>query len=85
MFVYIINHFVAFPTSEYGGRVTILAKDDAEAIAFLTEKAKGGDLGYGADREESLEAIPHAVENAIAKLALDSEASEPVLLDKFTT
>lgn len=38
MRLYIVNYWVPFPSSEYGGVVIVTARDDEEAIAILEEQ-----------------------------------------------
>ena len=35
--IYIVDYWVGFPTSEYGGTVTVIAKDDNECHDLLLE------------------------------------------------
>lgn len=34
--LYIVDYWVPFPTSEYGGVVNVIAKDDSEAFEILS-------------------------------------------------
>jgi hypothetical protein len=36
MYIYSVDYWVSFPSSEYGGLFVVLAKDDAEAIELLS-------------------------------------------------
>lgn len=57
MKIFIGNYWVPFPSSEYGGNWTIIAKDEAEAIELLT-------ANYGEFDSEYEYLIPDAVANA---------------------
>jgi|TARA_B100000035_G_scaffold188288_1_gene160757 hypothetical protein len=36
-YLYIVDHFCPFPTSEYGGVWNVVAKDDEECFDLITE------------------------------------------------
>jgi len=36
-FIYILDYWVPFPSTEYGGLVTLIAENDQEAFDFLAE------------------------------------------------
>jgi len=36
-YLYIVNYWVPFPSSEYGGTVSLIAESDAEAFEILSE------------------------------------------------
>ena len=89
MFIYVIKSWIQGYETEYGGRLTILAESDSQAIAYLTALAKDGGCGYGADRY--LEFIPEAVANAPVKIPVDmavcikQNLACPSTLDLFET
>ena len=35
-YLYIVNYWVPFPSSEYGGTISLIAESDAEAFEILT-------------------------------------------------
>ena len=37
-FIYVVDHFVPFPTSEYGGLWNVIAEDDEECFDLITEE-----------------------------------------------
>ncbi len=51
-FLYIIDHFVPFPQSEYGGVWNVIAKDDEECFDVVVSEDDELNLGcYGKLRE----------------------------------
>ena len=38
--LYIVDYWVPFPTSEYGGMVTLIASNDSEAFELLAEQSE---------------------------------------------
>ena len=41
-FLYIVDHFVPFPQSEYGGVWNVIAKDDEECLDVVVSEASKG-------------------------------------------
>ena len=37
-FLFVVDHFVPFPTSEYGGVWNVIAEDDEECFDLITEE-----------------------------------------------
>jgi hypothetical protein len=37
-FIYVVDHFVPFPTSEYGGVWNVIAENDEECFDLITEE-----------------------------------------------
>jgi hypothetical protein len=37
-FIYIVDHYVPFPSSEYGGVWNVVAEDDEECFDLITEE-----------------------------------------------
>jgi len=37
-YLFIVDHFVPFPTSEYGGLWNVIAEDDEECFDLITEE-----------------------------------------------
>ena len=86
-FIYIINWWIEFPTTEYGGLVVLSAKDDEEAVQFLVNQSQEDKLGWhGSTEPEAIMRIPLAVANA-KKLKLDSTecGKPPQIVKKFIT
>ena len=74
-YLYIVDYWVPFPSSEYGGIINLIADSDAEAFILLSEE-KQFDDGY-TDR------IMERVVNA-QKFALQDDY-ESGILEAFTT
>ena len=74
-YLYIVDYWVPFPSSEYGGLINLIAKSDTEAFKILSQE-KSFDDRY-TDR------IMERVVNA-QKFALVDEY-ESGIIDSFTT
>ena len=77
-FFYIVEHFIPFPQSEYGGIRNVVAENDEECFDLITS-ADTSDLNEQWDgdlRENIITAI-------VVKLDEDSMVSG--ILDEFTT
>ena len=37
-YLYIVDYWVPFPQSEYGGMITLIAEDDTEAFTLLSDE-----------------------------------------------
>jgi len=73
--LYIVDYWVPFPSSEYGGVVSVIAESDTEAFAILSQE-KLYDENY-VDR-----IMPNVV--SAQKFALVDEY-ESGIIDSFTT
>ena len=73
--LYIVDYWVQFPSSEYGGVVSLIAESDTEAFELLSEED-----GFD-DRYQSL-IMPNVVK--AQKFALVNEY-ESGIIDAFTT
>jgi hypothetical protein len=73
--LYIVDYWVPFPSSEYGGVVSLIAENDTEAFELLAEE-EGFD-----DRYQNL-IMPNVVK--AQKFALVDEY-ESGIIDAFTT
>ena len=73
--LYIVDYWVPFPSSEYGGVVSLIAENDTEAFELLSEE-EGFD-----DRYQNL-IMPNVVK--AQKFALVDEY-ESGIIDAFTT
>jgi len=75
-FLYIVDHFVTFPRSEYGGVWNVIAEDDDECFDLI----KDYDEGFN---EEFYVNLREKVVNAITyTLAEDVEST---VVESFTT
>ena len=45
-YLYIVDHFVPFPQSEYGGLWNVIAEDDNECFDLITEQDNDLNLQY---------------------------------------
>ena len=74
-YLYIIDYWVPFPQSEYGGVVNVIAKDDSEAFELLA-KEEGFNENY----------IDRIMPNVIKAQKLPLEGFfESNIIDAFTT
>ena len=76
-FFYIVDHYVPFPSSEYGGIWNVIAEDDDECFDLITG-TDDGDFNskyYGNLRENILKSRTYA-------LAEDLESN---IIEEFTT
>jgi hypothetical protein len=74
-YLYIVDYWVPFPSSEYGGIVCLIADSDAEAFILLSEEKQFDD--------RYTDRIMERVVNA-QKFALQDEY-ESGILEAFTT
>lgn len=73
--LYIVDYWVPFPSSEYGGVVSLIAEDDTEAFELLSNE-EGFDENY-----QNL-IMPNVVKAQKFKLVDDYESG---IIDAFTT
>jgi hypothetical protein len=73
--LYIVDYWVPFPSSEYGGLINLIAENDTEAFAILSQE-KQFDESY-VDR-----IMPNVV--SAQKFVLQDEY-ESGIIDSFTT
>ena len=76
-FFYIVDHYVPFPSSEYGGIWNVIAKDDDECFDLITD-TDDGDFNskyYGNLRENILKSRTDAL----------SEDLDSQVVEEFTT
>ena len=74
-YLYIVDYWVPFPSSEYGGLINLIASDDSEAFALLAAEESFD--------ERYVDRIMERVVNA-QKFALVDEYESGVL-EAFTT
>lgn len=74
-YLYLVDYWVPFPSSEYGGLVTLIAKNDTEAFEILSTEEQFD--------ERYVDRIMERVVNA-QKFALVDEF-ESGILEAFTT
>tara|TARA_B100001093_G_C26142186_1_gene723771 strand:+ start:315 stop:545 length:231 start_codon:yes stop_codon:yes gene_type:complete len=74
-YLYIVDYWIPFPQSEYGGVVNVIAEDDSEAFELLSSEDGFYD-GY-TDR-----IMPNVMKAQKLKLADNYESA---IIDAFTT
>lgn len=75
-FLYVVDHFCPFPTSEYGGIWNIIAKDDDECFDLITDYDQGFNEEYYVNlREKVVNARTYAL----------AEDLESQVVESFTT
>ena len=73
--LYIVDYWVPFPSSEYGGVVSLIAEDDTEAFELLSEEE-----GFDARYQNLI--MPNVVKAQKFSLVDDYESG---IIDAFTT
>ena len=75
-FFYIVNHFVPFPTSEYGGIWNVIAESDEECFDLISDQDENyNEQYYGQLRENIMKAINFEL----------AEDVESCIVEEFTT
>lgn len=76
-FFYIVDHYVPFPSSEYGGLWNVIAEDDDECFDLIAAEDDGNfnENYYGALRENILNSRTYAL----------AENVESGVIEEFTT
>lgn len=75
-YLYIVNHFCPFPSSEYGGIWNVIAEDDDECFDLIKEYDEGFNGDYYVNlRENVVNSRTYAL----------SEDLESVVVEAFTT
>ena len=74
-YLYIVDYWVPFPSSEYGGLINLIAESDTEAFTLLSEEKQF--------KDRYTDRIMERVVNA-QKFALQDEY-ESGILEAFTT
>ena len=73
--IYLVDYWVPFPSSEYGGVVSLIAEDDTEAFELLSEEE-----GFDARYQNLI--MPNVVKAQKFALVDDYESG---IIDAFTT
>ena len=73
--LYIVDYWVPFPSSEYGGVVSLIAENDTEAFELLS-----GEDGFDENYRNLI--MPNVVKAQKFKLVDDYESG---IIDAFTT
>jgi len=75
-FLYVVNHFIPFPRSEYGGIWNVVAKSNEECFDLIATEDDGlNDDYYNRLRENILKAPTYAL----------SENLDSGIVEQFTT
>ena len=53
-YLYLVNHFVTFPSSEYGGLWAVTAQDDDECFDFITDYDDGFNQKFYVELRENI-------------------------------
>ena len=76
-YLYIIDHFMPFPQSEYGGVWHVIAKDDEECFDVVVSEDDDLNIGYYSKLRENI--------NYSTKLELAEEELSSKVLSSFIT
>ena len=75
-FLYIVDHFIPFPRSEYGGIWNVVAENDNECFDLIVAEDEGmNDDYYGRLRENIMKAPTYAI----------AEDVQSEIVEQFTT
>lgn len=74
--LYIVDHFVPFPSSEYGGIWNVIAENDEECYDLITERDDEYNVEYYSNLRENI------MKARVYALASDVESS---VVEEFTT
>ena len=75
-YLYIIDYWVPFPSSEYGGTISLIAQNDTEAFEVVASED-----GFPSEYKHLI--MKNVIE--AQKLQLADEYPEPMIVDAFTT
>ena len=76
-FLYVVDHYVPFPSSEYGGLWNVIADNDEECFDLIVEE----DGGFG---EEYYSNLRQNINNARV-FALSEDNNTSRVVESFTT
>lgn len=78
-FIYIVDHYVPFPSSEYGGIWNVIAENDEECFDLITK--------YDGDDEYNSHYYGNLRENILKArtFALNQQNVESCVVESFTT
>ena len=77
--LYIVDYWVPFPTSEYGGMITLIASNDSEAFELLAEQSEvSGDF----DNKYISRIMPNVVKAQKFPLVVEHKST---IIESFTT
>jgi len=71
--IYIVDHFVGFPTSEYGGVWNVIAENDEECFDLITASDDDDNVeDYGRLRENIMKSLKFSLANEEKSRVVDS-------------
>ena len=74
--MYVVDHFIPFPASEYGGIWNVIAESDDECFDLITQDDDGlNQQYYNRLRENVMKAPTYAI----------AESTESCIVEQFTT
>jgi hypothetical protein len=79
-YIYLVDYWVPFPSSEYGGMISVIASDDQECFDLLTNKNAHETSCFDVNYEDRI--MPNIVKAPKFALAEDEESR---LVDVFLT
>jgi hypothetical protein len=79
-YIYLVDYWVPFPSSEYGGMISVIAEDDQECFDLLTDPNAEATSGFDTNYEDRV--MPN-IAKAPRFALLDEEESR--ILDAFLT
>ena len=79
-YLYLVDYWVPFPSSEYGGIINVIAESDQECFDLLTDPDAEETSGFDKKYEDRV--MPHVVKAPRFALAEDEESR---ILDVFLT
>lgn len=76
-YLYIVDHYVPFPTSEYGGIWNVIATNDEECFDLISaeDSANYNSIHYGDLRENIINSVRYLI----------SEDIKSCVVEQFTT
>ena len=77
-YLYIVDHFVPFPQSEYGGLWNVIAEDDNECFDLITEQDNDLNLQYYQKLRENIVKSPKYK-------VIDDNSAESEVITSFLT
>jgi len=77
-FLYIVDHFVPFPSSEYGGMWNVIAEDDHECFDLITQYDQEFNVDF-------YTILSNNIQNARVYALSEEEQVESAVIESFTT
>jgi hypothetical protein len=73
-FFYIVDHYIPFPRSEYGGLWNVIAEDDEECFDLITSEDSDNfyEQHYASLRENILNARTYALTEDVKSIVVES-------------